>query len=142
MGAPRRLLSIGHSYVGAGNRRPAHAVQRAAGRRWEVHVAAPDYFHGTRDLRPVALSAAGPEPCPLVALPARLTRVVHLFSYGRGLRPLLRAGWDVVHAWEEPYVLAGAQIAFHTPAAARFAFRSAQSPPQRDPPPFRRPEPH
>ena len=55
---PRRLLSIGHSYVVAGNRRLAHAVQRAAGRRWEVHVAAPDYFHGTRDLRPVALAAA------------------------------------------------------------------------------------
>src|SRR5438045_1728958 len=96
---PRRLLSIGHSYVVAGNRRLAHAVQRAAGRRWEVHVAAPDYFHGGRDLRPVALSAAGAEPCPLVALPARLTRSVHLFSYGRGLRALLRSGWDVVHAW-------------------------------------------
>ena len=136
MRAPRRLLSIGHSYVVAGNRRLAHAVQKAAGRRWEVHVAAPDYFHGGRDLRPVALSPAGAEPCPLAALPARLTRSVHLFSYGRGLRALLRSGWDVVHAWEEPYVLAGAQLAFHTPSGTKFAFRSAQSLPKRYPPPF------
>ena len=99
---PRRLLSIGHSYVVAGNRRLAHAVQKAAGRRWEVHVAAPDYFHGGRDLRPVALSAAGAEPCPLVALPARLTRSVHLFSYGRGLRVDICAAWSTVTLPREP----------------------------------------
>src|SRR5262249_14957560 len=42
----RRLLSIGHSYVVGGNRQLAHAIQRAAGQRWEVQVVAPAYFHG------------------------------------------------------------------------------------------------
>jgi glycosyltransferase involved in cell wall biosynthesis len=136
MGATRRLLTIGHSYVVAGNRRLAHAIQRAAGGTWEVHVGAPDYFHGGRDLRPVRFTRPGPEPCPVTPLPARLTRFVHLFTYGRGVRDLLRSGWDVVHAWEEPYILAGAQLAAATPAGSRFVFRTAQSLDKWYPPPF------
>ena len=58
MRAPRRLLSIGHSYVVAGNRRLAHAIHHAAEGRWEVVAAAPTYFHGQRDLRPTVLDTA------------------------------------------------------------------------------------
>jgi glycosyltransferase involved in cell wall biosynthesis len=84
----------------------------------------------------VQYAPAAGEPCPVTVLPARMTRFVHLFTYGRGLRQLLRSGWDLVHAWEEPYVLAGAQLAFHTPAPTRFVFRSAQSLNKWYPPPF------
>ena len=112
----RRLLSIGHSYTLGVNRRLAHAIQAAGGGRWEVVAAAPKYFHGQRDLRPAVLDATGDEPTRLVALNAYLTSRVHLFCYGRRLRSLLREGWDLVHAWEEPYVLAGYQVSSLDPA--------------------------
>ncbi len=134
----RRLLSIGHSYTLAVNRRLAHAIQEAGGGRWEVVAAAPTYFHGHRDLRPAVLDATPDEPTPVVPLRAYLTSRVHLFFYGRRLRSLLREGWDLVHAWEEPYVLAGYQVAAWTPAAVPFVFRTAQSLNKRYPPPFSR----
>jgi glycosyltransferase involved in cell wall biosynthesis len=136
MALPRRLLSIGHSYAVAVNRRLAHAVQHAAGASLEVHVGAPDYFHGSRDLHPVRFNTNGREPCPVTVLPTRLTRFVHFFTYGRGLRPLLQSGWDLVHAWEEPYILAGAQIALYTPASTKLVYRTAQSQNKWYPPPF------
>jgi glycosyltransferase involved in cell wall biosynthesis len=42
----------------------------------------------------------------------------------------------MVHAWEEPYILAGAQIAAAVPRSARFVFRTAQSLSKWYPPPF------
>jgi glycosyltransferase involved in cell wall biosynthesis len=71
-----------------------------------------------------------------VALPAYLTRRVHVFFYGRRLRTVLRAGWDVVHCWEEPYILAGAQVAWWLPRGTPLVYRTAQSLPKRYPPPF------
>lgn len=137
MALPRRLLSIGHSYVVGANRRLAHAMQRAGRDRWEVHVAAPSYFHGSNDLRPVTFTPWPDEPCPVTALPAHLTRFVHLFTYGWGtVRNLLRQNWDVVHAWEEPYIVAGAQLVGSTPRATRYVFRTAQSLDKWYPPPF------
>jgi glycosyltransferase involved in cell wall biosynthesis len=133
----RRLLSIGHSYTLGVNRRLAHAIQEAGGGRWEVVVAAPKYFHGQQDLRPSALDATGGEPTPVVPLNAYLTRRVHLFCYGRRLRSLLREGWDLVHMWEEPYILAGYQVAKWTPANVPLVFRTAQSLDKTYPPPFR-----
>src|SRR5262249_40677746 len=78
---PRRLLSIGHSYVVGGNRQLAHAIQRVARGRWEVQVAAPSYFHGSNDLRPVSFAPVAEESCPVTPIPAYLTRFVHLFAF-------------------------------------------------------------
>jgi glycosyltransferase involved in cell wall biosynthesis len=137
-GTPVRLLSIGHSYVVGGNRQLAHAIRRASGGRWDVHAAAPSYFHGGKDLRPVTFAPLPDEPIPVTALPAYFTRVVHLFLYSPGaLRKLLHRGWDLVHAWEEPYILAGAQIAASVPRTSRYVFRTAQSLSKWYPPPFR-----
>ncbi|HVK12260.1 MAG TPA: glycosyltransferase family 4 protein [Gemmataceae bacterium] len=133
----RRLLSLGHSYTLGVNRRLAHAIQAAGGGRWEVVAAAPTYFHGYQDLRPSVLDATGDEPTRVVPLNAYLTRRVHLFCYGRRLRSLLREGWDLVHMWEEPYILAGYQIAAWTPANIPLVFRTAQSLDKKYPPPFR-----
>ena len=132
---PRRLLSVGHSYAVGVNRRLAHEMERVGGGAWEVTVAAPDYFHGN-DLRPVRLEVRPDEPCRAVPLTAYLTRRVHVFLYGRRLRALLGEGWDVVHAWEEPYILSGGQVALWTPPAAALVFRTAQSIDKRYPPPF------
>jgi glycosyltransferase involved in cell wall biosynthesis len=59
-----------------------------------------------------------------------------MFSYGLQTRQLLRSGWDLVHAWEEPYILAGAELAFWTPKSIRLVFRTAQSLNKRYLPPF------
>jgi len=132
----RRLLSIGHSYVVAVNRRLAHAMQEAGRGKWEVCVVAPTYFHGRHDLRPAALQIAEVEPVPVVPVRAYNTRMVHGFFYGRRLRSILRENWDLIHAWEEPFVAAGFQISRYAPAKSRFVFRTAQSLPKQYPPPF------
>ena len=136
MPPPLRLLSIGHSYAVGANRQLAHAIQRAAGGRWEVQIAAPSYFRGN-DLRPVAYEPAEGEVAPVTPIPAYLTRYIHTFAYSpRRLRELMRQPWDVIHAWEEPYILAGAELAAFAPKSARFVFRTAQSLNKHYMPPF------
>jgi len=105
----RKLLSIGHSYVVALNRRLAHEMARVGARTWEVTAVAPSYYHG--DMRPVMLEPFDSEPCRLVPVAAYLSRRAHLFFYGSQLRSLLRESWDLIHCWEEPFVVAGRQVA-------------------------------
>jgi glycosyltransferase involved in cell wall biosynthesis len=136
MTRPRRLLSIAHSYVVAMNRRLAHEMARADGSAWEVTAVAPTWFHGSRDLRPVRLETRGPEPCCVEPVNAYLTGLVHVFFYGRRLRALLREPWDLVHCWEEPYILAGGQVAWWTPRGTPLVYRTAQSLNKNYPPPF------
>jgi glycosyltransferase involved in cell wall biosynthesis len=133
---PRKLLSLAHSYVVGNNRRLAHEMTRAGRGRWEVTAAAPTYFHGGTDLRPVELETLPTEPCELVRLPAYLTRFLHLFVYGPELRALLTRPWDLVHCWEEPYIAVGAQVAGWTPRRVPLIYRTAQSLSKQYPPPF------
>jgi glycosyltransferase involved in cell wall biosynthesis len=134
-GAPMNVLMIGHSYVVALNRRLCRELARAGGDGVRVTVAAPASYPG--DLRPIALERVDGEPYALEAIPVRFARVPHLFLYGRRLRALLAGPWDVVHAWEEPYILAGGQIARATRPGAALVFSSFQNQPKRYPPPFR-----
>src|SRR5262249_54163089 len=60
----------------------------------------------------------------------------HVFFYGRGLRHLIGEPWDLVHSWEEPYVLAGFQIAHWVRPEVPFVFWTAQNLTKRYPPPF------
>lgn len=120
----KRLLTIGHSYVVALNRRLAHEMALAGQGRWSVTAAAPFEYPG--DLRRIALERFDGEASALVPLGTRAARMPHLMLY-RGLRPLLEQPWDVVHCWEEPYVAAAAQIARRTPANARFVFATFQN---------------
>jgi glycosyltransferase involved in cell wall biosynthesis len=130
------LLSLGHSYVVAANRRPAHEMTRAGGGRWEITTAAPEMFHGQDDLCTQRLRVAPHEPCPVVPLPAFLTHRIHIFFYGNRLRELLQQGWDLVHCWEEPYIVAGGQVAWCTPRQTPLVYRTGQSYSKRYPPPF------
>src|SRR5262245_33986274 len=129
----KRLLTIGHSYVIALNRRLADEMARQGAGRWSVTAAAPASFAG--DLRRVALETRPGEACRVVPLTVYVDRVPHLMVYG-GLRRLMSEPWDVVHCWEEPYVAAGAQIAEAAPADARFVFATFQNLVKRYPPPF------
>jgi glycosyltransferase involved in cell wall biosynthesis len=131
---PRRLLSVGHSYVVGLNRRLAHEMARAGAGRWEVTAAAPRFVHG--DLRPIALEPVPGEACRLEPVGAYLTRKAHVLTYGRRLRRLLAGGWDLVHCWEEPYVVAGFQVARWTPPRVPVVFWTAQNLSKRYPPPF------
>ncbi len=136
MSRPRRLLSLAHSYAVAANRRLAHEMARAGEGRWEITMAAPTYFYGRQDLRPVHLEPLADEPCALVPLKAYLTKHVHVFVYGPRLRDLLAGPWDLIHCWEEPYILVGGQVAWWAPRSAALVYRTAQSLDKRYPPPF------
>lgn len=129
----KRLLTIGHSYVVAQNRRLAHEMAVAGRGAWEVTAAAPEALAG--DLRPIALEPIEGEACRVVALPVRLGRLPHLRAFGQ-LGPLLRERWDVIHCWEEPYVRAGWQVAKGAPRNARFVFATFQNLSKAYPPPF------
>jgi glycosyltransferase involved in cell wall biosynthesis len=105
----KRLLSISHSYVVALNRAVPEALARQG---WDVTIAAPEAFYG--DLGLIALEPPrgdGREGVRLSAVRMKNSRHPHVMRWGRELRALLAERWDVVHVWEEPYVLAGAQVA-------------------------------
>lgn len=102
----------------AQNRRLAHEMAVQGGAGWEVTAAGPARLHGDlREIRfePIAGEASTPFP-----IDVRFGGHAHLRVYGRALRSLLRQPWDVVHCWEEPYVLAAAQIARHVQDGTRF----------------------
>ena len=108
MRAERTLLTIGHSYVVGHNRRLAHEMAVQGCGRWRVTAVAPATFRG--DLRQIAIEEIEGEASGLRHVSVRLDRSPHLMWYA-GLRAAMAGEWDVVHCWEEPYVLAAAQIA-------------------------------
>ena len=112
----KRVVTISHSYVIAGNRRLAHEMAVQGRGRWEVTALAPARLAG--DLRAVALEPIAGEACTTYGLQVRLGRIPHLRYYEQRLRTLLAAAWDVVHVWEEPYVVACAQVASAAPTGA------------------------
>lgn len=85
---------------------------------WQVTAAAPVRLRG--DLRAIELEPLAGEACRLVPIDMRFGPHPHLRMYGAQLRPLFQEHWDVVHCWEEPYVLAAAQVAHRVQPAARF----------------------
>lgn len=121
----RRLLTIGHSYCVAVNRRLAHEMAREGGEDWEVTAVAPEFFHG--DLRSIRTERIPDELCQLETVPAFLSSRIHFFFYGRKLREILSRPWDVVHCWEEPYIVAGGQIAWWTPPKTPLIFWTGQT---------------
>jgi glycosyltransferase involved in cell wall biosynthesis len=129
----KRLLTIGHSYVVAQNRRLAHEMARQGADGWSVTAAAPRTY--AADLRRIAIEPAEREACRVVPLRVYADRVPHLMVYG-GLRRLLAEPWDVIHCWEEPYVAASAQIAQFASPRTRFVFATFQNLNKRYPPPF------
>jgi len=129
----KRLLTIGHSYVVGMNRRLADEMAKQAGDRWTVTAAAPARYAG--DLGPIELERSSDDACEVVPLPVHLDRSPHLMIYGR-LAPLMKQPWDLVHCWEEPYVMAAAQIAGAAPRGAAFVFSTFQNLAKSYPPPF------
>lgn len=134
MPTPRRLLSIGHSYVVALNRRLVNEIARLGQGGWEVTAVAPSFLHG--DLRPMPVEIDPNEICRLEAVPTYLSKHIHVMTYGWQLKQILQQSWDLVHCWEEPYILAGGQIAWWTSSKTLLVYRTAQSHSKLYPPPF------
>jgi glycosyltransferase involved in cell wall biosynthesis len=131
---PHRIVSVGHSYCVGLNRRLAHEMARVQPARWEVTAVAPSVYRG--DLRRIGAEGIVGEACGLETVPMHLDRFVHVMFYGHRLRDVLSARWDVVHCWEEPFILAGSQVAAWSPREAAVVFTTFQNIAKRYPPPF------
>lgn len=101
---------------------------------WEVVCVAPRRYKA--DYGYADFSALPGEPCGLVDVRAIASRSPHLFAYGGALHAVMREHWDAVHVWEEPYIVAGAQVAAWAPRKAALAFFTFQNIRKRYPPPF------
>jgi len=130
----RQVLSIGHSYCVALNRRLVNEMARIGSPDWMVTAVAPSFFYG--DLSPIRTDIRAIDLCRLQTVRAFLTRHIHVFFYSRELGQILRGPWDVVHCWEEPYIFAGGQVAWWTPRATPLIFWTGQNIAKLYPPPF------
>ncbi len=137
--APKRLLTVGHSYVLRSNRRLGEAIQEAANGEWRVTVAAPRFYQGNPrfgDLKPETLAVGSDEKVEVVSIPVAFTNRVHFALYGARLRHLMASGYDAIHCWEEPFILSGAQMARWAPSDAILTYFSFQNITKAYPPPF------
>jgi glycosyltransferase involved in cell wall biosynthesis len=132
MKARRRLLTIGHSYSVALNRRLPHEIARTG--EWDVTAVGPARFRG--DFGWHTLQPAPGELCTVVPVPVRFGRRIHVMRYGRALSSLLAQPWDLVHCWEEPYVAAAAQVARGIAPKVPLVLATFQNIAKRYPPPF------
>ncbi|MGG6265131.1 glycosyltransferase family 4 protein [Leptolyngbya sp. AN03gr2] len=119
----RKLLTIGHSYIVPLNRRLANEMSRIS--QWEITVVSPSALKG--DLRPLKLEINAHDRATVEGVPVRFDRVPQLMIYGDRLREILRQNWDLVHCWEEPYVLSGGQVAWYTPKHVPLVYFTAQN---------------
>jgi glycosyltransferase involved in cell wall biosynthesis len=131
---PLRLLTVGHSYGVALNRRLPHEIARVSGGRWEVTAVAPQFVRS--EMRDIPLEVGTDELCLLEPVEMYATRHPHVMAFDFRLREILRRGWDMVHIFQDPYIVAGWQPAYWTPKGVPFVFLSAQNLIKRYPPPF------
>jgi glycosyltransferase involved in cell wall biosynthesis len=103
---------------------------------WSITTIAPSFFHG--DLGPITAAAEPNEESGLQSLAVHLSGKIQLFFYDRKLREILREPWDAVHCWEEPFIIAGGQVAWWTPRQTPLFFWTGQNIAKRYPPPFSR----
>src|SRR3954453_19365380 len=89
---PRRLVTLGHSYVISANRRLAHEMAVQGGGSWQVTALAPASYRG--DLGRVRTQPFEGEANELKTVGVHLDRVPHLMWFS-GLRAVLDADWDV-----------------------------------------------
>jgi glycosyltransferase involved in cell wall biosynthesis len=116
------------------NRTLPNEMARVSNGAWEVTAVSPSFVQSA--LRPMGVESQSGEELKLEILPTHLAGMPQLLFYGRRLRDLLAEPWDLVHSWEEPYVVAGAQVAWWTPRRTAWAFYTFQNLNKRYPPPF------
>jgi glycosyltransferase involved in cell wall biosynthesis len=101
---------------------------------WQVTAAAPARLQG--DLRYIELETIPNEACSVAPIDVHFGSHPHLRMYASTLGSLLQQPWDVVHGWEEPYVIASAQIARRVQRGVRFVPATFQNISKHYPPPI------
>ncbi len=130
----RRLLTIGHSYVVALNRRLADEMAKVGQADWDVTAVAPQFMNG--DLRPIEVEPLPGESCKLISLPVRFSAKPHVMYY-LGLKAIMQSQpWDLIHIWQEPFTLPGWQCAKFAPTGSAVVFSTFQNIAKNYPPPF------
>ncbi|WP_016951906.1 glycosyltransferase family 4 protein [Anabaena sp. PCC 7108] len=130
----RKILSIGHSYVVNLNRRLVNEIARLGQDEWEVTAVAPAFMHG--DLRPMHLETDPNEICHLEPVSVYNSQRIHIMTYGWQLREIMQQRWDLIHCWEEPYIFAGAQVAWWKTEKTPLVYSTFQNKSKQYPPPF------
>jgi len=131
---PLRLLTVGHSYVVALNRRLPHEMARVSGGRWEVTAVAPRFVRA--ELRNIALEEGVDEACHVEPVDLYASKYLHVMAFDFRLRELLRRDWDMVYIYQDAYIFAGWQSAHWTPDNVPFVFFTNQNITKKYPPPF------
>lgn len=102
-----KVLSIGHSYVVASNRRFMEKIGEQD--EFEVTIVAPKFMRAA--LNDTYAEKNTSPKTSLILLNAFFTKWIHIFFY-MGLGRIIKKGsYDIIHLWEEPYILSGYQIA-------------------------------
>jgi len=102
--------------------------------QWEVTAVAPPFMYG--DLRPILLETVSEEICPIEIVPAYKSKYIHIMTYDWKLRDILQQDWDLIHCWEEPYILVGAQVAYWSQQKTPLIYSTFQNKSKKYPPPF------
>jgi glycosyltransferase involved in cell wall biosynthesis len=129
-----RLATVGHSYAVALNRRLPHEIARVSGGRWEVTAVAPRLVRS--EMRDIVLELRDDELCGLEAVNMYATKYPHVMGFHFRLRQILRRDWDMVHIFQDPYIVAGWQAAYWTPKNIPIVFFANQNITKNYPPPF------
>jgi len=88
-------------------------MARVGADRWEVTAVAPEWLAG--DLRPVPFEPNPYEANQTKAVPVYFSKRVHHLLYGMQTRRFIKSQlWDLVHSWQEPFVLSAAQLGWWT----------------------------
>ena len=111
-----RICTVSHSYCVRTNRGLPEALARVTGNEDVVTVVGPRRFRG--DLRQVDFEedlkmhqtqlGKRYQTRPIDTV---FSRWIHIMRFSSELGPIVRNSQDIVHAWEEPYIWAGHQIA-------------------------------
>jgi glycosyltransferase involved in cell wall biosynthesis len=130
----RKILSIGHSYSIGVNRRLINEMSRIGAGKWEVQAIAPTKVKN--DFRQFEFRLEPTDICHISAVPVYFDTPIHLMTYDWRIADILNSDWDIVHCWQEPYLVSGAQIAYLTPKTAKLVYYSPQNIEKHYPPPF------
>lgn len=102
--------------------------------KFRVSVVAPEEFSG--DMGRIQTDPACDGIEKVHCIPVSCDTRIHWMRYGKRLKQLMQHDVDLIHCWEEPYILAGFQIARWTPAQVPLVFASFQNIHKNYPPPF------
>lgn len=131
-----KILSIGHSYVLSVNRRLPNEIARLTDGKWEVTTVAPTKI--SADFRRYTIDKQIDELSKVRDIPIFLSKIIHgMYYHPHQLNEIINdSNYNLIHAWEEPYIIAGYQIACQKSSKVPLIYRTAQSYNKKYPLPF------